>query len=47
MESERPRVYRRGKYYPGVPYSRTFGDYIAHKIGVTAEPTLGKIQILR
>ena len=44
FQGDRPRIYVRGRYYPGIPISRSFGDYTAHRIGVSSEPTLGKIK---
>lgn len=41
----RPRIYMRGRQYPGVQTSRTLGDYAAHRIGVNAEPTVGSIEL--
>ena len=30
----------RGRMYPGIGVSRSFGDYTAHRIGVTSEPSI-------
>ena len=30
----------RGRLYPGLGISRSFGDYIAHRIGAKSEPTI-------
>lgn len=37
----------RGRMYPGIGISRSLGDYYAHRIGATSEPTCGSIQITR
>jgi len=47
FDHNRPRVYMRGRYYPGVSVSRSFGDYTAHRIGVSSEPTVGSQAISR
>jgi hypothetical protein len=44
---DRPRVYRRGRMIPGTQVSRSFGDYLAHQIGVSSEPKVGKFTIGR
>ena len=41
LNNARARVYVRGRNYPGLGVTRSFGDYTAHRIGVTAEPTIG------
>ena len=37
----------RGRLYPGVSTSRSFGDYFAHRIGVKAEPEVGCIKLTK
>lgn len=37
----------RGRLYPGIGISRSFGDYTAHRIGATSEPGVGVIQYNR
>ena len=37
----------RGRLYPGLTISRSFGDYFAHRIGVTSEPTVGVTRFRR
>lgn len=43
----RNRIYMRGRMYPGIGVSRSLGDYYAHRIGVTSEPTVGTMRITR
>ena len=31
-------IFVRARMYPGVAFSRSFGDLLSHKIGVTSEP---------
>ena len=31
--------------FPGIGISRSLGDFMAHKIGVTSEPTTGLVQL--
>ena len=38
FKPDRTRVYVRGRYFPGIGISRSFGDYQAHTIGVSSEP---------
>ena len=45
FDTFRPRIYVRGRNYPGISVSRSFGDYAAHRIGVTSEPTVGSLKI--
>jgi len=35
-----PRVWLKGKDYPGTAFTRSIGDYLAEEIGVTAEPEM-------
>jgi len=39
----RARVYVRARMFPGISISRSLGDFMAHKIGVTSEPTTGLV----
>ena len=39
--NDRPRLYVRNRNFPGVGISRSFGDYLGHKIGMTSEPVVG------
>jgi serine/threonine protein phosphatase PrpC len=34
------KIYVRARMYPGLPISRSLGDLLAHKIGVTSEPNV-------
>ena len=34
------RIYVRARMYPGLSTSRSLGDLLAHKIGVTSEPNI-------
>ena len=34
------KIYVRARMYPGLPISRSLGDLLAHKIGVTSEPNI-------
>ena len=36
---KKPRIYVRGRTYPGLSASRSLGDLLAHHIGVTSEPS--------
>lgn len=37
---KKPRIYVRGRTYPGLSTSRSLGDLLAHHIGVTSEPSV-------
>ena len=37
---KKPRVYVRGRMYPGLSITRSLGDLLAHQIGVTSEPSI-------
>jgi len=37
---KKPRVYVRGRMYPGLSTTRSLGDLLAHQIGVTSEPSI-------
>jgi serine/threonine protein phosphatase PrpC len=37
---KKPRVYVRGRMYPGLSTTRSLGDLLAHNIGVTSEPSI-------
>ena len=37
---KKPRVYVRGRTYPGLSTTRSLGDLLAHQIGVTSEPSI-------
>jgi len=41
----KPRVYVRGRTYPGLSMTRSLGDLLAHHIGVTSEPTVRVINM--
>ena len=43
----RPRIYMRGRLFPGIAQSRSIGDYFAHRIGVKSEPTTGSVKLTR
>jgi len=45
LGNERPRLYIRNRNYPGTGVSRSFGDYLGHKIGMTSEPSVGVTRI--
>lgn len=36
------RIFIKGKYYPGIINSRSFGDLIGRKIGIISEPHINK-----
>ena len=36
----KPRVYVRGRTFPGLSVTRSLGDLLAHHIGVTSEPSV-------
>ena len=42
---KKPRIYVRGRTYPGLSTSRSLGDLLAHHIGVTSEPSVRIINI--
>ena len=33
--------------FPGIPISRSLGDFMAHKIGVISEPTTGLVELTK
>ena len=37
---KKPRVFVRGRTYPGLSTTRSLGDLLAHHIGVTSEPSV-------
>ena len=37
---KKPRIYVRGRTYPGLSISRSLGDLLGHHIGVTSEPSV-------
>ena len=37
---KKPRVYVRGRTFPGLSVTRSLGDLLAHHIGVTSEPSV-------
>ena len=37
----------RGRLYPGICVSRSFGDYFAHRVGVISEPVVDCVKIDR
>lgn len=41
----KPRVYVRGRQYPGLSMTRSLGDLLAHHIGVTSEPSFKVINL--
>lgn len=41
----KPRVYVRGRTFPGLSMTRSLGDLLAHHIGVTSEPSVRIINI--
>lgn len=45
LGNERPRLYIRNRNYPGVGITRSLGDYLGHKIGMTSEPAVGATKI--
>lgn len=42
---KKPRIYVRGRTYPGLSTSRSLGDLLAHHIGVTSEPSIRIINL--
>jgi serine/threonine protein phosphatase PrpC len=42
---KKPRIYVRGRTFPGISTSRSLGDLLAHQIGVTSEPSVRIINI--
>ncbi len=42
---KKPRIYVRGRTYPGLSTSRSLGDLLAHQIGVTSEPSVRIIKL--
>jgi hypothetical protein len=42
---KKPRVYVRGRMYPGLSTTRSLGDLLAHQIGVTSEPSVKVINL--
>ena len=42
---EKPRIYVRGRTFPGLSTSRSLGDLLAHHIGVTSEPSVRIINL--
>ena len=45
--NDRPRLYIRNRNFPGCGISRSFGDYLGHKIGMTSEPNVGATKITK
>lgn len=45
LGNNRPRLYIRNRMFPGVGISRSLGDYLGHKIGMTSEPAVGATKI--
>lgn len=41
----KPRIYVRGRTYPGISTTRSLGDLLAHNIGVTSEPSFKIINL--
>ena len=41
----KPRVFVRGRTYPGLSTTRSLGDLLAHHIGVTSEPSFKIVHI--
>lgn len=41
----RPRVYVRGRTFPGLSVTRSLGDLLGHHIGVTSEPSFKIVSI--
>jgi hypothetical protein len=37
---KKPRIYVRGRTYPGLSTSRSLGDLLGHHLGVTSEPSV-------
>jgi hypothetical protein len=44
---KKPRVYVRGRMYPGLSTTRSLGDLLAHQIGVTSEPSIKIMNITK
>ena len=42
---KKPRIYVRGRTFPGISTSRSLGDLLAHHIGVTSEPSVRIINL--
>jgi serine/threonine protein phosphatase PrpC len=42
---KKPRIYVRGRTFPGISTTRSLGDLLAHHIGVTSEPSVRIINI--
>lgn len=42
---KKPRVFVRGRTYPGLSTTRSLGDLLAHHIGVTSEPSVRVINL--
>jgi hypothetical protein len=42
---KKPRIYVRGRTFPGLSTSRSLGDLLAHHIGVTSEPSVRIINL--
>ena len=38
-------TYMRGRLFPGARLSRSFGDILAHQVGVTAEPQISVVPV--
>jgi serine/threonine protein phosphatase PrpC len=45
--NDRPRIYIRNRNFPGCGITRSFGDYLGHKIGMTSEPVVGATKITK
>lgn len=45
LGNDRPRLYIRNRLFPGVGITRSLGDYLGHKIGMTSEPVVGATKI--
>ncbi len=41
----KPRIFVRGRSFPGLSVTRSLGDLLAHHIGVTSEPTVKTIHL--
>jgi serine/threonine protein phosphatase PrpC len=44
---KQPRIYVRGRTFPGISTTRSLGDLVAHHIGVTSEPTVKIINLTK
>lgn len=42
---EMPRIFVRGKYFPGLVNSRSLGDQVGSYIGVTSEPYVRQVKL--